>query len=301
MTMKQKMLLFLMSIVFGIWNVAAQTANTFEGEITSKVNSVQKAKSQVTTSNFLAKMIVKSIMKKNFDNNPGFYTGVYDVTTISKGNKTRVNSSYNNSVVVTEKEGDKMKITTYYPYIKKGYYTVTNMTESQKQVEEMRKGKVEKTGETMTILGRKCDVYKVKFEMNTDSAGTKSLSNLHNEFAICTDTSLPEADKEIIPGVKGTALKFTNNTASQISNEMLNIDFLMSISTIVTSISPRTVADSELEIPSDIKLFDCDKDPKKMLKTIEENKKYMEKKKLWVEKSPDDMKIYDNLSEDWDF
>ena len=288
-----------MSMVVGLGNAMAQTQ--FEGEVTSKCHSVQKAKSQVTTKNVLAKAIVKSIMKKNFDNNPGFYTGTYTMTSITKGDKNRTNTPYNNSVTVQVKEGDKIRTTTYFPYIKKGYTQVTNMTENQKQVEEMRKGQVEKTGETMTILGRKCDVYKVKYTMKTDSAGMVSTTNLHNEFAISTDSSLPGADLECIPGVKGVPLKFSNNTASQTSNEMMNIDFLMSLSTIVTSITPRTVDDSEFEIPSDIKLIDIAKEPKQYLKMMEDNKKFMIKKKLWVEEAPDEAKIYDNLNEDWDY
>ena len=82
---------------------------------------------------------------------------------------------------------------------------------------------------------------------------------------------------------------------------MMNIDFLMSVSTVVTSITPRTVDDSEFEIPSDIKLIDIAKEPKQYLKMMEDNKKYMIKKKLWVEETPDEAKIYDNLNEDWDY
>ena len=297
--MNKLMLFVLMSMVVGLGNAMAQTQ--FEGEVTSKCHSVQKAKSQVTTKNVLAKAIVKSVMKKNFDNNPGFYTGTYTTTVITKGDKIRTNTPYNNSVTITVKEGDMTRTTTYFPYIKKGYTQVTNMTENQKQVEEMRKGQVEKTGETMTILGRKCDVYKVKYTMKTDSAGMVSTTNLNNEFAISTDSSLPGADLECIPGVKGVPLKFSNNTASQISSEMMNIDFLISLSTIVTSITPRTVDDSEFEIPSDIKLIDIAKEPKQYLKMMEDNKKFMIKKKLWVEEAPDEAKIYDNLNEDWDY
>ncbi len=299
--MKGKMLLFFMSMVIGMGYVTAQTVDSFEGETTARVNSVQKAKSQVLTKNILAKMIVKSVMKKNFDNNPGFYTGAYESTNVTKGGKTRSHTSYNNGISISEKIGDKMKLTVYFPYIKKGYYTVSNMTENQKQVEAMRKGTVEKTGETMIILGKKCNVYKVKYELTTDSAGTKNSTNLHNEFAICEDPSLPMADQEVVPDVKGTPLKVTTNVASQISNSMLNVDFLMSNSMYLTSIKSRPVDDSEFEIPADIKLIDADKNPKDMMKIIEENKKYMIKKKLWVENNPDEIKIYDNLSEDWDF
>ena len=95
-----------MSMVVGLGNAMAQTQ--FEGEVTFKCHSVQKAKSQVTTKNVLAKAIVKSIMKKNFDNNPGFYTGTYTMTSITKGDKNRTNTPYNNSVTVQVKEGDKI-------------------------------------------------------------------------------------------------------------------------------------------------------------------------------------------------
>ncbi|MBQ9678265.1 MAG: hypothetical protein IJV44_09035 [Prevotella sp.] len=299
--MKKVMLLALVSMMIGMGNLTALAQNTFEGEMVSKCHSVQKAKSQVTTKNVLAKMIVKNIMKKNFDNNPGFYTGTYTATTVVKGEKTRVHNSYNNCYTLIEKEGDKMKTTTYFPYIKKGYTQITDMTENQKQVEEMRKGEVEKTGETMTILGHKCDVYKVKYEVKTDSAGTTSATNLHNEFAVYDDPSMPGADQECLPGVKGVPLKVTVNTASQITNEMMNIDFLMSVATIVTAITPRTVDDAEFEVPADIKMIDIEKKPKELIKMLEDNKKYMIKKNLWTEESPDEAKIYDDLSEDWDY
>ncbi len=299
--MRKTFFLVLTSIIVGFGQVTAQTVNNFEGEVKSKVNSIQKATSQTTTKNFLAKMIMKKILKKHFDDNPGYYTGVYDNTTISKGNKMRSNVSYNNSVVITETNGDIMKTTTYYPYIQKGYYNVINLAESQKKMAEMKQGTPEKTGETITILGKQCDIYKVKYESTTDSAGMKMVMNVHNEYAICNDLSMPQTDKDVIPGVKGVPLKVFVNSVSQMTNEMLNLDFLMSVSTIVTSITPRSVADSEFEIPAKVKLFDADKDPKKLLKVIEENKKYMEKKKLWVEKSPDEMKIYDNLNEEWEY
>ena len=112
---------------------------------------------------------------------------------------------------------------------------------------------------------------------------------------------MPGVDTEVLPGVKGVPLKFTNNTVSQITNEMMNLDFIMSVASIITSITPRTVDDSELEVPSEIKLVDIDKDPKKLIKIIEENKKYMVKNKLWTEESPDEAKIYDNLTEEWDY
>ena len=61
--------------------------------------------------------------------------------------------------------------------------------------------------------------------------------------------------------------------------------------------------DSELEVPEDIDLFDSDnpKNARKMLKMIDENKKYMIKNKLWKEEDPDKIKIYDNLQEDWEY
>lgn len=85
------------------------------------------------------------------------------------------------------------------------------------------------------------------------------------------------------------------------SNDMLNLDFLMYLDSETKSITPRKVEDSEFEIPSDIKLIDGNKDPEKILKITEENTKYMKKKKLWTEKEPDEVRIFDNLQEDWDY
>lgn len=301
--MKKMMLFVLAAMVMGLGSATAQTENTFEGEITANLHSVQKMKSQVTTKNILAKMILKKVMKKHVDNNPNNYTGVYSATTIAKGNKTRVNTPYNNSVTITEKDGDTQKMTVYYPYIKKGYYTVTDMKKNEKQLEEMRKGEVIKTGETMDILGYKCEIYKMKYEMKTDTAGMVSTMIMDNAFAVCTDPSLPGSDQEVplLPDVKGVPLKYINNTVSQTTSEMLNLDILMYLSSVTTSITPRTVDDSEFEIPADVKLIDGDKDVAKLGKLIEENTKYMKKKGLWVDTEPDEVKIYDNLQEEWDY
>ena len=48
-------------------------------------------------------------------------------------------------------------------------------------------------------------------------------------------------------------------------------------------------------------MIDADKEPKKFIKMLEENKNYMVKKGLWKETPEDEAKIYDNLSEEWDF
>ena len=301
--MKKTILLALVALFMGMVKVAAQTTVDFEGESTSKMFSSQKMQTKVLTKNLLAKMICKSILKKYVDNNPSLYNGSYTAKTICKGNKTCVTQSKDNSVVLTIPVDGKYKIITYYPYIKKGYYTMSDVEDKQAQanLEQMRKGDVEKTGETMTILGRKCTVYKVKYESVTDSAGTKVITNIHNEFAICDDPSLPGADKEVVPGVKGFPLKFATNCVSQSNNEMVNVDVRIAISSVLTSLTPRKVDDSEFEVPSDIKLVDIDANPKQMFKIMVENTKYMKKNKLWVDPALNEDKIYDNLSEDWDF
>jgi len=298
--MKKLFLLALMACMIGTGAMAQTSENTFEGEVTADVASVQKLKTQVLSKNFLVKIILKNVMKK-VENN-GYYTGNYTMTSITKGNKTRSYLPYNNCYMITEKNGDQMKTITYYPYIKKGFYSNMNLTANQQMLDQMRKGKVEKTGETMTILGYKCDVYKVKYEQTTDSAGAKTTTILQNEFAICSDPSLPSADTETVPGVKGVPLKFINNTVAQTSvDKMLNMDILVYIATQTKEIKARKVDDSEVSVPDDIKLIDADKDAKGMAKIVQENQKYLQKNGLWKETSPDDVKIYDNLNEDWDY
>ncbi len=299
--MKKKLLFVLMLAICGLGITTAQTENTFEGEITSKIHSVTRFKSQTLTKNILAKVIIKSVMKKFIDNSPVNYIGTYDATTIAKGNKAKVISSYNNSITITEKDANKIKTITYYPYVKKGYTMVSDLETAKKQNEAMQKGDPEKTGETIDVIGHTCDIYKIKYEQIIDTLDTKSVTSFHNEFAMCDDPDLPAADIEYVKGAKGVPLKFTNNTVSQMSNKMVNVDFVMSIASKITSIKTRPVDDSEFDIPSDIKLYDKEKDAKMITKIMEENKKYMEKKGLWKEENPDESKIYDNLSEEWDY
>lgn len=303
LNMKKTILLALVALFMGLVQVSAQTAAGFEGETTSKMFSSQKMQSKVLTKNFLAKMITKSILKKYLDNNPSLYNGAYTATTICKGNKVCSKYTKDNSVVITIPEDGKYKIITYYPFIKKGYYTKSTVSAAQAQVnlEQMRKGNLEKTGETMMILGRRCSVYKMKYEEVKDSAGTKTILNMHNEFAICDDPSLPMADQNIVSGVKGVPLKFFTNLVTQTNTDMVNMDIRMAISTMITSITPRKVEDSEFEVPSDVKLVDVDAKPQEMFKIMLENTKYMKKHKLWVDPALNEDKIYDNLSEDWDF
>lgn len=302
--MKKKFYLCVVTLLFGMTYAAAQSdgnSSKFEGESTSKVHSVTKMKSQVLTKNVLAKVILKSVMKKYIDNSPVNYTGTYNITSIAKGNKTKVITEYNNSVVITTIDGDEQKMITYYPYVNKGYYQTVSLADAKKKAGEMQQGKAEKTGETIEILGRKCEVYKMIHQVTTDTLDTKSTTTMHNYFAVCDDPSLPAIDQEAFPGVKGTPLKFTNNTASQISNNMLNVDFTMSLATLVTSITPRPVDDSEFEVPSNIKLYDQIKDAKQVLKITEENIAYMKKNGLWKEESSEESKIYDNLNQEWDY
>jgi len=302
--MKKKFYLCVVTLLFGMTYAAAQgdgNSSKFEGEATSKVHSVTKMKSQVLTKNVLAKVILKSVMKKYIDNSPVNYTGTYNITSITKGNKTKAITEYNNSVMITTIDGDEQKMITYYPYVNKGYYRTVNLADNKKKLGEMQQGKAEKTGETIEILGRKCEVYKVIHQVTTDTLDTKSTTTIHNYFAVCDDPSLPAIDQEAFPGVKGTPLKFTNNTASQISSNMLNVDFTMSLATLVTSITPRPVDDSEFEVPSNIKLFDQVKDAKQVQKIEEENIAYMKKNGLWKEESSEESKIYDNLNQEWDY
>ena len=299
--MKKMIVLTLLSLVFGVGIAAAQTeedAAVMEGEMTSKVFQSQKMTTQVKTKNIIAKMVLKKVLKKYTEDNPALYNGSYNSTTIYKGKKIRVNATYNNSVTLTLPEGDKTKSITYFPYIKKGYYQLLDIAASKQQLEEMRKGEVEKTGETMEILGRKCNVYKVKYVMKQDTLGTISTTNIHNDYAICEECP---ADQEYVPDVKGAPLKFTLNTVSQTDNEMLNFDLRLSVSTLATEIKERAVDDSEFEVPSDIKLIDGNNDPQKMLKIMTENYEYMKKKDMWIDPKINEDKIYDNLSEDWDY
>jgi len=298
--MKKCLLFVLMTALVGVGHVTAQNAKPFEGEFTQKVNSVQKATTQVKTKNILAKAIAKNILKKNVDENPAFYSGVYEAKSIVKGNKQLVYYSYNNSYSLFERNGDIVKTTTYFPYVKKGYYTTSNTAEAKQKTAGMDKG-IEKTGKTMTILGRACEVYVQKFEDKQTVQGGTTSTVIHNEYAMTADATLPAADTEYLRGVKGIPMMFTVNSTSQSTSEMVNVDILMSMSFIMTGFEERSVSDSELEVPADIKLYDAAKDPKQVLKISADNKKYMQKKNLWSEKDPDEMKIYDNLSEEWDF
>lgn len=79
------------------------------------------------------------------------------------------------------------------------------------------------------------------------------------------------------------------------------MDIRIAIASIVTSITPRTVADSEFEVPADIKLINIDGNEKEYFKLYSENTKYLKKNKLWVDPAINEDRIYDNLQEEWDY
>lgn len=88
---------------------------------------------------------------------------------------------------------------------------------------------------------------------------------------------------------------------SQTNSDMINMDVRIAIASIVTSITPRTVADSEFEVPADIKLINIDGNEKEYFKLYSENTKYLKKNKLWVDPAINEDRIYDNLQEEWDY
>jgi hypothetical protein len=298
--MKKILLAVLAFVMMGVGQSVAQEVAPFEGESTSKVFSSQKMTAMVTTKNFLAKAILKSVMKKYTDDNPMLYNGMYTQKSVIKGNKTRAEVSHNNSVIITITEPEQVTTITYYNYLKKGYTMVAKINPAQ--VEQMRNSEVEKTGETVTIMGKKCDVYKQKYQKTTDTLETVTNININNEYAVCEDyEGMPEMASKMLNGVTGCPLKFTTNTVTQTTNKMLNMDIRLSIATEITSITPRAVDDSEFDVPSDIKLIDGNKDAKKMFKIAQENIDYMKKNNLWVDPALNEDKIYDNLNEEWDF
>lgn len=298
--MKKTFFIALTLIMMGTGLSVAQESSTFEGESTSKVFTSQKMKAMVTTKNILAKAILKNVMKKYTEDNPLLYNGMYTQKSIVKGNKSRLDINHNNSVIITIKEGDQQTVIYYFNYIKKGYSLVSKI--DQAQVDQIRNAEVEKTGETLTIMGRKCNVYKQKYQKTTDTLETVTQINLNNEYAICEgDESLPEQASQMLNGITGCPLKYTTNTVTQSTNKMLNMDIRISIATEITSITPRAVDDSEFEVPADIKLIDGNKEPKKILKIGQENLDYMKKNNLWVDPAVNEDKIYDNLEQDWDF
>lgn len=299
----KKLFFTIVAIVFCISITVGQNIQTFEGETTARVYKNIKTKHTQTGGDLMTKMLTKALMKRFVGNNPDAnYNGAYDEKRITKDGKVRVEASYNNSVTIDiPVEDGQLKEIVYFPYIKKGYsfYRDVTAVENKTLLEQNQKGNVEKTG-TMTVLGRKCNVYKIKYNLKTDTLATESDINIHNEFAICTDSDLPVSD-EVLPGIKGFPLKFTTNNVTQSVNKSaasFTLDIMYSISQEITSVKPRHVDDSEFEVPSDIKMEPIGKH---MMKIINENRDYMVKKGLWNQLAEDNDKIYDNLADDWDF
>ncbi|MBQ3619271.1 MAG: DUF4412 domain-containing protein [Bacteroidales bacterium] len=298
-----KYIITILAIILFINVSVGQNLQNFEGETTARVYKNIKTSFTQTGGDLMLKLLMKAMMKRFVGNNPDVnYNGSYDEKRITKDGKLRVEASYNNSVTIEiPVEDNQIKTIVYYPFIKKGYSYYRDLTigESNRILEENMKGDVENAG-TMTVMGRKCNVYKVKYSLKTDTLATESDINIHNEFAICSDSDLPPSD-EVLPGVKGFPLKFTTNNVTQSVNKSsssFTMDIMYSISTEIKSVNPRHVDDSEFEVPSDIKMAPTGKH---IMKIVYENRDYMMKKGLWNQLAEDNDKIYDNLADDWDF
>ena len=302
--MKKTVFTFALLLILGIGNSTAQTneAKPFEGEIVSKVNSYQKVKTKLKTKNIIAKMIAGSFIKKNVANNPDFYNGICTTTLLIKGSKTREHHGGKNSVTITQTNGNVTKTAVYYPYIKKGYY-FTDTDAANNDTEEIGgvtidQAKIEKT-DGMMVEGYKCDVYKVKYEDVSDTLDNHTVVNVHCEWAVIPDSATAGNDKA--PLAESRVLKSTSNVVLQTTSDMLNMDMQFNISSTLKKITMRPVDDSEFEIPADIKMVDINEKPKEMNKIIQENAKYLKKNGLWQEAPDEAPKIYDNLSDDWDY
>lgn len=249
--------------------------------------------------------MIAKVFQNQFSNqtnnisNPNIYNGIYTLKYVLKGNKKRMETTYNNCItIITRHDDGKNEIAVYYPYIKKGYTYVFNQ-DSQKAIEEMRKGKIEKTGKTITVLGYNCDIYKEILQNKVETPDLVSETNIINEYAVCTDIALSWPLEDFVPGLSGFwfILKSTNNCISTTKSKYVNMDSRISCATIVSSCGERNIDDSEFEIPSDIKMYDSNE----AAKIMEENKNNMVKNDLWNELPADDHRFFDNLSDDWNF
>ena len=271
--------------------------NEFEGEMNSKIFQSQKIEYAVTAKDLVAKSVLNSSMKKAGmkkagRDNPMLYNGAYTSHSVNKYHgkdfKKRQEISYNNSVVIMIRKGD----------IQKGYYRHIDVEEVDSISGKLRDGEIiEKTGETMVLLGRKCVVYRQIWNRKTETMGHV----VNNYYAVSDDESLPLSNEECLPGVKGVPLKFVTNIANQTTANTMNLDTRMNIACEILSIIPRKVDDSEFDIPAEIRIIDGDKYPDKMKDIAQENNEYLKKHNLWIDPIVNEDKIYDNLMEEWDF
>lgn len=297
-----------MSVSISTSTCLAQVNKTFEGEVVSRAWQSHKYKNASLTQNSSVDMLVDKILSHSDEKEDELlsYNGAYTSKTVYKGKKNRTEQSYDNSVLITVPEGDFIKFITYYPYIKKGYYTTINSSLIEHAQSKTESGKAEKTGETMEILGRKCDVYKVKSSTNNNEGSTVTTMTINDEYAICSDSDMPEADKEYLPGVKGVPLKYTTNQIMQVavydgSKKSTESYSRQSFSCQILSITPRAVDDSEFEAPADIKLVNVMEHPGQMKKIVKENNNYIKKHCDVPPSSANEDIVYDDLSQEWDY
>lgn len=308
----KKFFISLCIIIICISFIQAQTTKTItEGEYVAKTYNSQRFKTECIQKNFLVKWIVNGLVKKNVDNNPNFYSGNNDMTIVFKENKTRITNSFDQRVEIKIVENGVRKTTVYYPSIKKGYYSTYPVSQETANPVFPEGTKAEKTGKTTEINGHACEWYSIRYTIDTTITTFDSLTNTSTptttkvnckaDVALCTDLSLPNAEQEVLPGIKGIALKSVVEAITQTSSPVLNVYGRIYTITSDVQITERSVDDSEFEVPADIKLVDINQKPGEMIKIIKANKKYLMKKGLWNEVDEANEKVYDSLDEEWDF
>lgn len=319
----KKLFLAVLVLAAATVNLNAQTTNgqqQFEGEVVMKMNSYQKVKTVLKTNNLLVKMMIKPIMRKYVEENPDYFNGIYTQTTIVKGKKMRIDHSGKNSVTLILPQADGAnKYIVYYPYIKKGYWQTLKNNVNQADVSQFAQSVATPNGQGGTIQnggtalnysnteklgqinvdGHKCQVYRIKMDTNSDTLGTKTKMNIHNEWAVCNDYDMGNVQN--LPTGGGVALKSTSNMVSQTSSDMMDMEMVFRIAGTLQKLTQREVKDEEFEVPNNIKLVDINKKPKEFIKILQENVKYLKKNKLWHEAPDTEPKIYDNMEEDWDY
>ncbi len=231
------------------------------------------------------------------------YNGARSVRVLIKGNKVHIiDESMHLSTLLLPDEG---YVIIYNDLLKQGLkcsysnYTMTYMSQYSPKAYipgQMKDYEVKATDETTEIQGEPCKLYKGTITTTTNGA-SPTVTTV--EVWCSTKYKVDPVYQYYLYGVEipGVAMKWTTDQHGKVPMIGSMDSFVASE---VKSITPRTVDDSEMQIPSEYELKLTDS-AFKMLGIYEDTKKYLKKNKMYPTDAENDTEVTYQIEEEWDF
>lgn len=153
---------------------------------------------------------------------------------------------------------------------------------------------VKKTSKT-DYMGQSCDIYKGQITAKTGAGGAVC----NAEIWVSPQYTIYKSYWYFLNGIQvpGIALKWTTDQHGK-------VPLLGTMSSYVASevkeIKERSIADEEMQVPSDCQIVTSDS-PFKILRLYKDTRKYLKKNKMYPADAEEDTEVTYKIEEEWDF